>query len=205
MSLHHLTLALPTSSALLATRTIGRGVTLAFAFSCLTALLAQLSIPLPFSPVPITGQTLGVLLTGFALGARYGTLSIIFYLAEGAIGLPVFAGGVAGISAFFGPSAGYLLAFPIAAFLAGLAADRGWTQSGGKLLLAIIVSHLPIYLCGVAGLAIWMRVADPSQTLASLFALGILPFLPGDALKSLLMLAILPTAWRLSYHYRNKE
>src|SRR5262245_13966150 len=93
--------------------------------SVVTALAARIAIPVPWSPVPITGQTFAVLLSGAVLGARRAFLAQTLYLAEGAIGLPVFAGGASGLHILFGPTAGYLLAFPLAAAITGMFAARG--------------------------------------------------------------------------------
>jgi biotin transport system substrate-specific component len=98
-------------------------------FSVVIAASAQLEIRLGFTPVPITGQTFGVLLTGIALGSREGALAVLLYLAEGAVGLPVFAGGVGGLAKFLGPTGGYLASFPVAAALTGVLAERGWDRN----------------------------------------------------------------------------
>src|SRR5206468_12187196 len=96
--------------------------------SLVTALAAQVVIPVPWSPVPITGQTFAVLLSGAVLGARRAAVAQALYLAEGALGLPVFAAGGAGAATFAGPTAGYLVAFPLAAALTGTLAERGWDR-----------------------------------------------------------------------------
>ncbi len=103
--------------------------TLLLLFSGFIALCAQITIPLPFSAVPLTGQTLGVLVTGALLGGRRGTLVLLVYLVEGAIGLPVFAPSAVlppGVGRLLGPTGGYLIAFPLAAGVVGLLAERGW-------------------------------------------------------------------------------
>src|SRR5215510_9056491 len=96
--------------------------------SLVVAIAAQIAIPLPWTPVPITGQTLGVLLVGASLGFRRGALSMALYLAEGASGLPVFAGGAAGAVHLIGPTAGYLWSFPFVAALVGWLAEHGWDR-----------------------------------------------------------------------------
>ncbi len=96
--------------------------------SLLIALSARIAVPVPFSPAPITGQTLAVLLVGALLGSRRGALSVLAYLAEGAMGLPVFAGGGAGILWLLGPTGGYLFGFIAAAFVTGWLAERGWDR-----------------------------------------------------------------------------
>src|SRR5258705_7265126 len=103
-----------------------RSVGLVFTFSLLTALAAQVAIPI--GPVPITGQTFAVLLTGALLGSRLGAMAIIAYLVEGAVGLPFFAGGTGGLAHLLGPTGGYLVAFPAAAFITGAFAELGWDK-----------------------------------------------------------------------------
>src|SRR5215210_8996578 len=105
-----------------------RAGVLVVAFSLLTALSAQVVIPLPWTPVPITGQTFAVLLTGALLGSRLGALAMIAYLIEGASGLPFFHAGRGGFQHLLGPTAGYLWSFPAAAFVTGLLAERGWDK-----------------------------------------------------------------------------
>jgi biotin transport system substrate-specific component len=163
---------------------------LVLAFSVLLALSAQLVLRLPFSPVPITAQTLAVLLAGALLGSRRGALTVAAYLAEGAAGLPVFAGGAAGPLYMLGPTGGYLLGFVLAAFLAGWLAERGWDRRAVTTLAAMVLGSLAIYLCGVAWLAAWLG-------LPRALAAGLVPFLPGDLLKILLAALLLPAGWRI--------
>jgi biotin transport system substrate-specific component len=156
--------------------------------SLATALAARAAVPVPWSPVPLTGQTLAVLLTGAALGARRGALAQALYLAEGAAGLPVFAGG-AGPLALVGPSAGFLLAFPLAAALTGALAERGWDRGPWRMALAMALGNLVLYVPGAALLA---RFVPADRVLAA----GVLPFLPGDALKIAVAAIGAPLAWR---------
>ena len=123
-------------------RTLARDLALILAGSLLVALAARISIPLPFTPVPITGQTLAILLVGAALGSRLGFLSLLAYLAEGAMGLPVFAGGTGGLAKILGPTGGFLLAFPLAAGLVGLLVERfGLDRSFLGTLLAMLAGN----------------------------------------------------------------
>ncbi|MCS7251828.1 MAG: biotin transporter BioY, partial [Thermoflexus sp.] len=124
--------------------------------SLFTALMAQISIPLPFTPVPITGQTLAVLLVGAALGSRRGALSIATYVLEGALGLPVFAGGTAGISRLQGPTGGYLIGFVAAALITGWLAERGWDRRPLSTALAMLAGNAVIYLFGLPWLALFL-------------------------------------------------
>lgn len=157
--------------------------------SGLIALAAQVRIPLPFSPVPVTGQTFAVLLVAAALG-RAGTASVLAYLAEGALGLPVFAGGASGNATLAGPTGGYLVGFVLAAVIVGALAERGWDRRLPTALAAMLLGEVAIYACGLAWLA---RFALSVPLLDA----GLLPFLPGDAYKLLLAALALPGAWRV--------
>src|ERR687886_1620838 len=112
-------------------------------FSAFVALTAQVEIPL--QPVPITLQTLGVLFTGAVLGSRRGAVALLLYLAEGAIGLPVFAGGAAGIAYLLGPTGGYLISYPLAAGVVGWLAERGWDLRPLWTVPAMVIGNLAIY------------------------------------------------------------
>lgn len=158
---------------------------LVVAFSLFTALMAHIAIPLPFTPVPITGQTFAVLLTGAVLGARLGTASMLAYIAEGIVGLPVFAA-APGAATY-----GYLAGFVVAAFVVGWLADRGWTRDLPHTVAAMVAGEVAIYALGLLWLA---RFVPPP----SLLALGLFPFLIGDAIKLALAAIALPAGWRLS-------
>ena len=154
------------------------------------AALAQVEIPLPFTPVPITGQTFGVLLVGAALGSKRGAAALASYLALGIVGLPFFAGGAHGLGVVVGATGGYLIGFVIAAYLIGVLADRGLERSVRTSLLPFVVGTLIIYVCGVAWLAVMLG------NLSKALAAGLLPFLIGDALKLVAASLALPGAWR---------
>lgn len=142
--------------------------------SAFVAASAQVAVPLPGSPVPVTLQTLALLLVGIGLGARRGALALALYVAEGLAGLPVFAGGAAGPGVLLGPTGGYLLAFPAAAFVAGALASP---RSGvARLATASLASHAVVF---AGGLALLARIVPPEGLLAA----GLLPFLPGEAMK----------------------
>ena len=168
---------------------IARDLLLAALFSLVTALSAQIAIPLPFSPVPLTGQTFGVLLTGALLGPRLGALAIALYLVEGGLGLPFFAGGTFGPARFAGPTGGYLVAFPLAAALVGGLATRGWDRRPLTLFFAMLLGSLVIFALGAAWLA---HFVGASRALT----LGVVPFLPGDVVKALLAAGLLPLGWK---------
>lgn len=147
-----------------------RDALLVVAGSLLIAALAQIQIPLPFSPVPITLQTLGVFLVAGALGGKRGALSVALYVAEGAAGLPFFAGGLAGLAQLGGPRGGYLAGFVAAA------AAIAWLLPRRGALLALVAGQIAIYALGVGWLSTFMG-------LKAAFIAGCLPFLVGDALK----------------------
>ena len=156
----------------------------------LVSLLAQWEARLPFSPVPVTGQTLGVLLAGAALGGRRAFQAMLLYLGAGVAGLPLFSGGAAGPAWLLGPTGGYLAAFPLAAWTAGRLAERGWDRSPWKALAAMAAGNLALYLPGLAWLSLYVGPAQAP-------ALGLTPFLVGDLAKIVLAAALLPGAWRL--------
>lgn len=157
--------------------------------SLLVGLGAQVAIPLPFSPVPITGQTLAVLLAGAMLGSRRGSLSVLLYLVEGLVGLPVFAGGTAGIGHLLGPTGGYLVGFVAAAFVTGWLAEKGWSRNVWTTLLAMLVGNVVLYGFGLPWLSIFVGGR------AALTA-GLLPFIPGDLIKAIAAAILLPGGWK---------
>jgi biotin transport system substrate-specific component len=156
----------------------------------LMVLCAQLVLPLPWTPVPITGQTFGVLLVAVLLGARRSAIVMGLYLLEGLAGLPVFSPlGLPGAARFLGPTAGYLIAYPAAAFVAGWLVERRPAVSRGKaavisLLEALVAGELIIFAAGCAWLAWAMQMGWRKATLA-----GAAPFMPGELLKVALVLA----------------
>jgi biotin transport system substrate-specific component len=166
-----------------------RQLALVTAGSLLVALLAQVRIPLPFTPVPLTGQTLAVLLVGAALGSRGGAASLALYLVAGALGLPVFTGWGSGLAHLAGPTGGYLLGFVVAAFVVGWLCERRLDRRWRTALLPFLAGELVIYACGLPWLAAYVGAENA-------LAAGLWPFLPGDALKLLLAALALPAAWR---------
>lgn len=163
---------------------------LVLAFGTLMGVLARISIPLPFTPVPLTGQTFGMLLTGALLGSRRGAAAMLVYLIEGVAGLPVFALGHSGWATLAGPTGGYLLAAPLTAFVVGFFAEHGWDRTFWRAVVAMVVGEVIIYALGVSWLA---HFVGPSQAIP----LGLLPFLPGDVMKLLLAAALVPSGWLL--------
>ncbi len=164
-------------------------VGLALLGSLFIALTAQVAIPLPFSPVPITGQTLGVLVTGTILGANRGALAVLFYLMEGAVGLPVFAGLKGGLPYLIGPTGGYLFGFIAAAYIAGYLAQRGWDRDIFKSLLSMTIANLSIYVVGLPVLALYTGTEKAPL-------LGLYPFIFGDILKIMFAAIMLPLVWK---------
>jgi biotin transport system substrate-specific component len=170
---------------------LNRDIVLIVGASVATALAARIAVPLPWSPVPITGQTFAVLLSGAVLGTRRAFLAQLLYLAEGIAGLPVFAGGAAGLAVLAGPTAGYLIAFPLAAAVTGTLAERGWDRRFASMLAAMLLGSAVIFALGLAGLSRFV----PGERL---IATGLLPFLPGDGIKSALAAIVFPSVWRLA-------
>jgi len=171
--------------------------------SVFVGLSSQFAFYTPLSPVPISGQTFAVLLTGAVLGAKRGGLSMALYLAGGVMGLPVFAGGTGGPAVLFGPTAGYLVGFIPAAMLVGALAEKGFDKRWYTLLTAFVLGQVIIYALGVTRL---MAFIDIKQV----FKVGVLPFLLGDAIKAVLAMVVLgdaikavlamvvlPSAWKL--------
>ncbi len=168
-----------------------RDLFLIVAGSLVVAALAQVKIPLPFSPVPITGQTFGVLLVGAALGSKRGAAALGLYFAQGAVGLPFFAGGASGWTIISGATGGYLIGFILAAYVTGLLAERGLERSARTSFIPFLVGTLIIYACGAA----WLTVLLGSFSKA--IALGVAPFIIGDVIKLIAAALSLPVAWKL--------
>ena len=168
-----------------------RSVGLVIVFSLFIAAAAQFSIQV--GPIPITGQSFAVLLTGALLGSRLGAAAVIAYLIEGAIGLPFFAPrGALGIARFFGPTGGYLIAFPAAAFITGAFAEHGWDKNYPRAAAAMAIGSLIIFAGGWA----WYSILTNTPAVAA-FQIAVLPYLPGDVIKIALGAAVLPTGWAL--------
>lgn len=172
-----------------------RDVALVVGGAGLTALAAQVSIPLAFTPVPLTLQTFAVLLVGASLGTARGAASMLLYLVAGVAGAPVFSGGSAGAG---GASFGYIVGFVLAAALVGRLAERGATRGALRTAAVMILGNLAIYAVGVPWLMAAVRV-----DLAKALALGVVPFLIGDLLKVALAAGFFPSAWRLAGHGSN--
>ena len=165
-------------------------VGLVIGFSLLTALAAQIVIPI--GPIPITGQTFAVLLTGALLGSRLGAITMIVYLLEGASGLPFFAGGSGGLLHVMGPTGGYLIAFPAAAFVTGAFAEHEWDRQFFSAVAAMAIGSVIIMFAGWLWFSLVMRTS-PAFTLFD----TVLKFIPGDIVKICFAAAVLPSGWKL--------
>ncbi|MEZ0095697.1 biotin transporter BioY [Streptacidiphilus sp. EB129] len=177
---------LPASST--RARGLARDLALVVGGAAFTGLAAQLAVPVPGSPVPVTGQTLAVLLVGTALGARRGVASMALYLLAGLAGLPWFAGGSSGLGATFG----YVIGFMVAAAVVGELARRGADRSPLRTAGAMLLGNLAVYAVGVPYLAVSLHVS-----LAQAASYGFYPYLTGDAVKIALAMGLLPTTWKL--------
>jgi biotin transport system substrate-specific component len=177
------------SAALIGHDTATKKVLLVLGGALLIALAAKVSVPM--LPVPMTLQTLAVLLAGLTLGARLGAAALVVYLVQGAMGLPVFSPTTApGLAAFAGPTAGFLVGFVAMAWIAGLASDRGWTRGfPGAAATGLFASAL-LYLPGLA----WPALAM-GKTVPELMSGWMLPFLAGDAVKAVLAALIVTGGW----------
>jgi len=173
-------------------RSFATDAALVFAGAVLTAIAAQVAIPM--WPVPITGQTFAVLLVGAVLGASRGALSMITYFSLGAAGLPVFTGAVAGIT--FGPTFGYLVGFIAAAAVVGWFSQLNWHKKVSGVLASFVIGNAVIYLFGLPWLAFALSNLGLASDVVAVLSVGLVPFLVGDAIKMTLAAAALPLAWK---------
>jgi len=167
-----------------------RDVALVVAGALLIYLTARIVIPVPGSPVPITGQTFGVLLVGGALGLRRGLIAVSLYVLLGVVGLPFFAEGKGGLSVIWGATGGYLIGFIVAGAVVGRLAELSWDRKIGGALGAMLVGSAVIYAIGLP----WLKVVT-GWTIAETIDKGLMPFLVGDAIKLVLAAVLFPAAW----------
>ena len=167
---------------------IVREIFLIVGASVFVALCARVTLPLPFTPVPLSLQNFGVLLVGLLLGSRRGFAAMMLYLAEGAAGLPVFAAGSLGL---FGPTAGYLIAYPAVGFIAGWIREHS-PRSFARYLLACTVAEIVLFAAGVSWIVVFLR-----QPLTRAAAFGLYPFLAAEVLK-------VTTAAAIAFRWHNK-
>lgn len=180
----------PTLADVFGAATLPRDIVLVLGASLLTGLSAQAEIRLPVTPVPVTLQPLAVFLAGAMLGSRRGALAMLAYLLEGALGLPFFAGGAAGLAHLAGPTGGYLLGFVPAAFVIGWFAERGWDRDVLRTLVAMAAGSVLLFACGLTQLATFVgrdRVLEA----------GLYPFVIGDLIKMAVAAGLLPAAWKI--------
>ena len=168
---------------------LARDVTLVIGGSLVIAAAAQLLFFLPFTPVPVTGQTFAVLLIGALFGARRGAAAAMSYLALGVMGLPVFSAAPPGPAAMVSPTAGYLAGFVAAAWVTGSLSERGWDRRPATAALAMAIGSGVLFACGLLWLGRFTGWNNVLQT-------GLFPFIPGDLLKIALATALLPAGWK---------
>lgn len=173
-----------------AAQSLPRQALLAVVGSALVALSAQVQVPMV--PVPMTLQTLAVLAIGAAFGARLAAATLLLYVAEAALGLPVMAGFGGGLARLMGPTGGYVLGFVLAAFVVGKLAERGWDRNGFTMFAAMLGGAALIYVPGM----IWL--SGFVGGLGEAFSLGVLPFLWGDVVKAAIAALAFPAVWNLS-------
>lgn len=174
----------------LAGGSLAKDAALVLGGAALTGLAAQVVVPIPGSPVPITGQTFAALVVGAALGWRRGGVSMLVYLVAGALGLPWFNDGTSGMA---GASAGYIVGMVVAATLVGALATRGGDRTVGRTVATMAAGNVVIYAIGVS----WL-IGATGFGIGHALAVGVLPFLIGDAVKIALAAGVLPAAWRLA-------
>jgi biotin transport system substrate-specific component len=167
-----------------------RGVILIALGTALLTLSAKINLPLPY--VPMTLQTVAVLMIGAAYGWRLGAATVMAYLTEGAIGLPVFAGPVGGLAPLMGPTAGYLVGFVAAALITGWLSERGWDRSVPLLFVAMGLGHIVILGCGFGWLAFGIKLGAGKAWLV-----GIAPFVAASLIKNALGAAAVPAIRRM--------
>lgn len=184
------------TSAVISQRALPRSrvmsVMLVVAAAALTAIAAQWRVYLPFTPVPITGQTFAVLLTGAALGWKLGAAGQMLYVVVGALGAPVFTDGSGGVDVLTGATGGYIIGFVVAAGLVGWMAEHRQDRTFATMFTAFILGSAVIYLFGVVGLMI-----TAEMSVASAVEAGVVPFLLGDLIKASAAGLLLPGAWKL--------
>jgi biotin transport system substrate-specific component len=163
--------------------------------SLFIALMAQFAFPVPFSPIPLTLQTLGVLLVGGILGSKKGALAVIAYLIEGGMGLPFFAGGVGGFAKLFGPSLGYQIGFIVAAFVVGFLLKKGWRRHFWLTLDAFALGTIIILSLGALYLSLFVGLENALR-------IGVYPFIIGDSLKVVVASMLIPSGWKLVHYFK---
>ena len=174
-----------------ASKSAVRNAVLVLGLTALTAVAAQISIPLPFTPIPLTLQTFAVLAGAAALGAERAVIAQVLYVVLAVAGVPVLAGGKSGGEAVIGATGGYLLGFVVASYVVGAIAERGATRKVSTTVLAYVAGSAVIYTLGASWLAY-----STGNTIGWAITHGVAPFLIGDAIKAIAAGAVLPAAWK---------
>lgn len=177
--------------ALISRSTVATKIALIVGGAAFLALLAQIAVPVPGSPVPVTGQTLGVLLLGSAYGASLGFTTFAAYLLVGFLGVPVFASGAHGLAPITGATGGYLVGMLIASLLTGYLAGRKWDQRIKTVIPTMLLGNLVIFSAGL----IWLHHSIHA-TWATTFKFGFTPFILGEVIKIAIASTTMPTLWR---------
>ena len=193
MTLTATTLVRPTLVDRVVTRTWLSDLALVVAATALVAALAQVAIPL--WPVPITGQTLAVLLVGAGLGAARGAAALALYAILGGIGLPIYSDAASGWSVLLGPTGGYILGFIAAAGIVGWAAERSWDRGWYKPIITFVGGSLIVFAIGLPWLAVSLGQLGLPNDMQSVLIAGFYPFLIGGLIKAAIAAALLPALW----------
>jgi biotin transport system substrate-specific component len=172
-----------TKAVKLSTDSLIKEITYILSAVLMMAALSRITIPL--QPVPVTGQTLGVLLTGIMLGRKRALAAMITYIGMGIVGFPVFANGAFGLATLIGPTGGYLLGFIPAAYLMGYLGDKGWYNKIMSAFSALLIGHTIVFACGL----LWLSIFTGGS---NVLAIGFIPFLPGAVAKTLIAFALIP-------------
>ena len=174
-----------------------KNITLVISGILILWMTSQIRINLFFTPVPVTGQTFGVLLLASSYGSKLGILTIFSYLLVGIVGLPVFSGGGSGWEYFSGATAGYLIGFAIAAYFVGFLAEKGWDRKPLLVISSMILGNAVIYFFGVLWLSFSLSIG-----ISKAISLGLTPFIIGDIFKILIAATLLPGMWQLSSYFK---
>jgi biotin transport system substrate-specific component len=199
--LNTLTLRRNTLSSAVLPESLPVNLLLIAAGSAFVAICAQFSRQFSFSTVPVTGQTFAVLLIGALYGSRLGAATLTAYLAEGAAGFPVFAGGHGGIGAISTPSGGYLFGFIIAAFIVGWFAERGWDRTRW-IMLPMLLGNAVIYVPGIIWLHQQFAIVNMPISWDTALDYGLWPFIAGDLAKLVAASLALPAGWAIVERFR---
>lgn len=197
MSTNTATLPATLRRAVVPRSNIATSVLLVTGGALFVALFAQISIQLPFTPVPITGQTFAVLLVAASMGLVHGTLAMVMYLAMGVFGIPVFADRAHGWDEVAGATGGYLVGFVLAGLLVGFLAERRWDRNFSSSVSAMLTGNVLVFTVGLVWLSVWLGDNGYPNGLNAVLENGLYPFVPGEILKLYLAGALLPAAWRL--------